>query len=522
MEMKRPMERFLALGTLLAVVTAPSSVAQIQLSSEGEDPVAAYNASLGEYFVVWTRVNLSASLSGRRVALNGALLGAERYLGPGAANFLTSAHDASVAPVQTGSARWVVAALSSRNETHPAYITVDSQGRPLSNVLLLEPNLAVTSYTIDVGGEATALDDDVIVVYDRRDPSATPVGAIVAVELHPDSLSVLKTEILAEGSDVGTVSIASTGGLPGRYLITWTQGPSLGTDVYGAVVDRDLNVLVPAFPIARSAAVERHPQVDGDGTNWVVTYRRDDDVACRQVAYDPQTVSVSVSASATVYSGPVSNIMRPAVLWNDESCLVGYRKRSTVNRDLVVESLETFGCRPCEGAFPIAQNVSKAGFFTSDLGMAAVPGGDRGILVWEDGFSFGAVWLQVYSTDDGDVRDLGGGCGQGGVASATCAAVGTSSFGVRVQQAAPASAGWLMLGPSAANFACGPCTLVPVPVVAVPVSLDSVGTAQVTLSVPANPSLRGAALLAQWLVTAPGGCAPLGASFSNALSITIE
>ena len=174
--------------------------------------------------------------------------------------------------------------------------------------------------------------------------------------------------------------------------------------------------------------------------------------------------------------------------------------------------------QPCEGTFPIASLTNTLN--SLDIRMASGRGGERGLLAWFGENSVTETF--AFLASDGEVQNLGGGCGAGGTAAATCAAPGTPAFGVRLQHAEPNAQAWLMVGATPANFACGPCAVVPLPVAALPAALDVHGNAEFSFALPANPSLSGQSLLAQWFVAAPGGCAGPNWSFSNGLGVTIE
>lgn len=127
-----------------------------------------------------------------------------------------------------------------------------------------------------------------------------------------------------------------------------------------------------------------------------------------------------------------------------------------------------------------------------------------------------------FQAQDGELTDLGGGCGPGGTAHATCGLSGTLHFGVGLRGAAPLTPAILVLGPQSQPFDCGPCRLVPRPLFLVPSSTDAQGSASHSLPLPASVALPGLDILAQWIVRAPGPCATVGSSLSNAIQVTVE
>ena len=94
-------------------------------------------------------------------------------------------------------------------------------------------------------------------------------------------------------------------------------------DLQQPVVDRDLNVLIAPFPITTTDDAY-NPDVDGDGTNWLVAYSRNGDIHCQSVAYDQGSGLVSVSSS-TVVAGTAKVEQYATVAFMGESYLIGYR-----------------------------------------------------------------------------------------------------------------------------------------------------------------------------------------------------
>jgi hypothetical protein len=117
---------------------------------------------------------------------------------------------------------------------------------------------------------------------------------------------------------------------------------------------------------------------------------------------------------------------------------------------------------------------------------------------------------------------LGGGCGEGGFAAATCAIVGNQSFVANLRNATPGVAAFLVLGVAPAAFSCGPCQLIPLPLAALPAGFTSErGNAALSLPIPNAPGLLGATLLQQWITVAGTAC-PLGIQLSNALQVQLQ
>jgi hypothetical protein len=517
----RPLFPILVAAAALAVSPSPLS-AQTTVSSTGFEPDAAYNATIDRYLVTWCQTGtLYPTVRTRLLTSAGSTTGSTGTIPVG--GFFQEATAPSVAPVQTGLAMFVVVTIGGTGFAR--YTLASAVGATGAVLATREVAGFLDDHTsADVGGEVTAADDDVLIVFHNATQQK-----IELAEFNAATMTTLQRIDLASGPGLGRPSISKTGGQPDRYLVVWEQTTGGNTDLYGAVVGRDLQVLASAFPIAQTAADEDDPDVDGDGTDWQVVYERessensgDNDILCRNVTFDPRSSSVYQGAAAVVIEGSSAVEERdPAVVRSGESCAVGYSRHfGGIDFDLFVESREVFQCLLCEGEFPWA---TTANTLEGEIALASGPLDDGGLIVWRAATATSSrILASVFVADDGTVRLLGGGCGPGGTNAITCAKVGVPSFGLRVQHAAPQSAGWLVLGLVGVAFNCGPCALVPNPTVVAPVTTDSNGNSQLTFALPANPSLRGTKLLSQWLTVAAGGCSTFGLAFSDAIEITIE
>lgn len=524
-------------SSLAVAALATTTLAQfgVNQSSYAYSPDVAYNKTIDRYLSAWvSQYSIETdALYGRVVRSNGTFQGGEFVIDPGPA--FTWAYEPHIASVQTGRASFVVASIGGGTfGTYPLLNSVTAQGGASAGHFVV--NISDRFSSVDVGGEATAVDDKVVVVTHNITKAKIQAIQVDADRTFPGAGSYTgwraseKTVDLASGS-LGEVAISSSGGQPGRYLITWSATTAGNAGIYGAIVDRDLRVLVSNFPIAQTSAQESDAEVDGDGTNWVVAYESkvgnlDSDIVCRGVTYDSRSGTAYVSGAVVVEGDNGEEERDPTVRWTGESYHIGFAERvGSVGSayDLYSKSVEFLGCAPCEGEAVVALGLTLGPWWADeDIRIAAGPGRDGGLIVWSEYDSSARnpnVFASMFQTSDGTVFDLGGGCGDGGTASATCAALGAPALGMRLQHAAATTSGWLVLGVKRLNFACGPCNLVPNPVATVPIVTDARGNAQVSLQLGSNPSLRGLSLLAQWLVAAPGGCIM---PFSNGLEVTIE
>jgi hypothetical protein len=395
------------------------------------------------------------------------------------------------------------------------------------------------SESIDLGGEATAIADDFLLAY-------SDYASISLVQIDVLTLEIVATLALTPASNDRAVAISKTGGLPGRYLVVWRRGTGSAGDVFGAIVSRDLDVLVPPFAIAATSAQEDAPEVDGDGTHWAVAFERvnasgDGDIVCRGVSYDAQNGTVTLGAERTIEGDVGQEEREPTVAWMGESYLVGFIEQfSGSDWDVFVRSVDSITCANCEGESVVFNPVTNEEAVALASQRAAGDPGDEALITWVTRtsqtspqygapFVVGNVQDRLFRADDGVVVDLGGGCGAGGVASATCASSAeTARFGLRLEAAAPSTRAFLALGVAPLGVGCGPCRSIADPFRLIVARTDASGAASVSLPLPPSVSLPGTKFLAQWLVDAPNGCSALDAkpgfvhSVSNALEITVQ
>lgn len=333
---------------------------------------------------------------------------------------------------------------------------------------------------------------------------------------------------VALGTTVNQQSIAPTGGTSGRYLIAFVEenGPILGV-----VVNRNANLLSPVFEIDPAGAT--WPQVDGDGSSWIVAYERpegagfDRDIFCRKVTLVPGSETPSVGPEVPVANEAGRDEQRAHVSWTGESYLIAYmREDASGNDDVWVRGFEALGCEPCGQPQQITSSA------LPDLGPAIVSdrgvgGGDGAWVTWHEvemlrlgNSDLSRIKAQRYDPADGIVSGLGGKCGLGGVQSATCAAV-PGTLGLAIENAATTAPALLILGAQTWNFNCGSCRIVPRALATVAATTDQVGRASVGFSL-TDPVFVGAQLLTQWLVVSPPSDCFGNVSLSNALRVEIQ
>ncbi|MEM7203357.1 MAG: hypothetical protein AAF628_24045 [Planctomycetota bacterium] len=355
--------------------------------------------------------------------------------------------------------------------------------------------------------------------------NVTPGGADVTVEA---------PVTVAWGGYHFEPRLPAHGGQDGRFLLVWGQGIGLE----GAVID--VNTMTVAPPLSLSSRTITGVRVDGDGRSWVVAFERlfgrQYDVVCRTVTWSELVGSVAVSPPVELTaSGADERISE--ISWLGGSVVVAYRREFGRGfYDGYLGGIDPFTCLDCEGEVrvdphdPFATRGSIA-FAGEQSGSLA--GGSGGLAVWNrtrysSGFPFTSStssFVAPFRSLDGSVSDLGGGCGRGGTAVATCALTGKTEFYHRARDTFPAAPTLLLLGAQTLGLPCGPCSIVPDPLsgVALPTTTSAAGHAALRTPIPASSAFIGASLLDQWLTLSPTPqCSIVDVDLSNAIRVTIE
>jgi hypothetical protein len=288
-------------------------------------------------------------------------------------------------------------------------------------------------------------------------------------------------------------------------------------------------------PIDSATGSGENPEVDGNGTDWVVAWQHGSsnrDVFVRGVSVGGTPAALITSPIVQVTAGlPLYDEIDPSVIWTGGSALVGwdYRALPLFGDTAAVASLDPFHCAPCEGVvFP----ASVGGADSSPFGCSAASGAgpaDDALLVFgsitPQSPTNADITAQFWRSADGVVTSLGGRCGTGGTALAPCARVPNASFTHRLKGASPNAGTLLLQALGQEADVCGPCTRIPAlsTMVAMFFVTDVLGNASAPSTIPNNTALRGLTLFEQWLTLRAGGACPgWDVDMSNALRVVIE
>ena len=413
-----------------------------------------------------------------------------------------------------------------------------------------------------IGGERTTSFDQAMVVW--QDNGFGVRGARVKV---PNSSAALPDPVVDATFVVSPLptdrapQISKSGGEPGRWLVTWERNfpaTPLDTNLYTRLFGRDTLPVTPEQLLASTGFDETQAVVDGDGDQFFMVAHLREDPALpgnRQVATQRVTLDIpktSLDIGAIVINNTLTDESRIDVAFTGEAFVVAFTQEGVPGSKLynayvravdpfnntILEPIEFSGSTELPLDETIGTDERQIAIASQFHGNPAitpgdVAGGDEAMIVWISHnpaeFFSGDVDGALFKTDTGVNQDLGGGCGDGGIAFATGAVNGNSAFTHRVIDAAPNRMAFYVMSSDLLAAPCGGCVLIPDPFtgfIGNPLGgmTDFLGEAAVLTPIPDFPALVGVEVFGQWVIDAagPGACAALGSDLSNAISILIQ
>lgn len=386
---------------------------------------------------------------------------------------------------------------------------------------------------VDVGGEITTADDDAIVVWHNSTQKR-----IQGLQLSYSASGVLSafgtTDLAIATSSLTTLGaprITQDGGSDGRFLLVYPSTTlSMDTSTRVVAVNRNLTVL-DSMTLTTSGDDEDSGQVAGDGEEWVVVFESepsegtgDNNIVAVPVHWRHQVAALHASSPRTVTGLVNVDELDPAISRLDHSYLVAWRRRAapgSTDTEVFMKTIDPIACTTCEATVLLANSNATE----TNLATASSLDGRYAFIAWEadtagNGDLQGAVWEAA----DGYAL-IGSSCGTAGRIAVGCARVGNQDFRVDMHDGPLSFGSFLVLSPDATFITCGPCTLIANPFTGfVSTVVPGInGLAAYNLAIPANSSLSGIGIRAQWIVApASGQCTYLGADFSSAAQIIIE
>jgi hypothetical protein len=511
-------------SAVLPLVLDPLLGAQVTFggANDDEQPDVAWDASTGRWLVVWQRAFSATNTDVRAQLLdtNAALVGGQFSIENNTATF---AFQPSVANINGANA--FIVAYSYGGDIFARGVDA------ATSVLTAEVAVATGSdnqNNVVLGGEAQDFAGGrAVAVWRNITLASLHLRTIV---YNAGSLSLGTSTTVASGFTDSEVNISQSGGQTGLYCIVWTRDPFGIADIYGRVFSTSGSFVTPATALASAVRGCRVPAVDGDGTNWVLSYAQEEttgsvdyDIVAAPVRYDGG--ALFVGTAQFVENDLSDHEYSPAVAWLANSALVAYTDEATPGVfDTYVRSIEPFGCLSCEGegslGLFVALNETQpevVAKFSSALG------GRDAITVWQSvdpATNSGDVLVQRWRAQHGAYTSLGGGCGSGGQALASCAKNPSSDFRVRLRSGPPNTTVWGILSFERNDYVCSPCTLIADPFSGAVWSQLANSLGDVSLNLPIPAGAGGVQFYLQYVSLQPS-CA-LGIETSSAILVGIE
>ncbi len=331
-------------------------------------------------------------------------------------------------------------------------------------------------------------------------------------------------------------AVSKSGSASSVWAVVWQrngQTPSDDSQIAARMIRSDSALVSSTVYTGLASRDEATPDVDGDGSRFMVAYARDEssssnlgDIIAQPLLFDGTTASFG--APAVVHDSPNDNDFLPAiaytgnayvVAWQDDSIDPPYEVRAAVIDALDGEPCGTHFGVPSVGAGQetqprIASKYKSPGDPNSQVVITLLKG------TIDDADQ--SVQAAVYETRTGIAVDLGGGCPAEAEYIATCIASNTTSKH-ELHSAPPFTSVFLLGSVPSTPFPCDGCTLFPNPFTGFLLNgfTDSDGRDRLEIFVP--PGLDGSVLHFQWALATPSpGCSVFSVDLSNALEVTIQ
>ena len=427
------------------------------------DPSAAYDASNDVYLVAWTALTATTrEIRIQRVTTGGALVGPLGIL-------VSQAGTITVETARVGNCsatdRFLVVWTQVLQAFIPEYTiraaAVSAATGAVSGTVVLDTTLAGTQFVEcpAVTSESAAGDQDLLVVYLRTGEVLARSVTVPAVGIPSAGPAV----VVATG-DNREVDVSPSKNVAGNHLVVWARFiADFNTDAYARVLDDDGNPVGAEVVVSGTPGVTESPRCDATiGARFAVAVSRGEG----SLFSDPRDVlciPVEDLGPFTAVTTPIPVATQPGVDERDADVafvggqvLVSWIEPAGPSNGFVV-GLDPHTLSTCE-----PEELVAGGLDSLRLAPQLASGGaiDRALATWA---TAGAdVTAQPYRSEDGVFTDAGGGCGQGGTASATCARVGNAAFTHRVNGLPPTAAtAVLVTSFTEAPMGCGSCVLLP-------------------------------------------------------------
>ncbi len=413
---------------------------------------------------------------------------------------------------------------------------VDAAGALATMSSTLRPDIAQEPKPC-VGGEASDQGNSGVVVCE--DTALWALKVVVPAVGPPFTFS---SGMVTPSNFAREPAISRSGGLTGRYLVTWTEVMfSSDTDVQGRAISRDLALLTPLTTLLGGATIDGQTAVDGDGAGFVVAHSRREpvgtlrDVRAMRVEY--AAGALSTGPDNPIEATPNEDEFGPDIAWLGPKYCVTFVERQGPLDDDVGAWLIDASCTTCNARITLdgvdatpASNHEWAPRVGGRWAFAQNNFNDDGLIVATESLDAplftGVITAQrVQALAPGlPPVVLGGGCGSGGVPAVSAPfVVGNADFHFLVSGLEPGALPLINLGFPGPPVPCGVCSILP------PVILEAKpnvgGTASSLFAVPCDPTFAGFQLEFQWLslFTTVNPCSLIdGLSMSDRVALTAD
>ena len=488
------------------------------VSFDDHFPDIAYDEASDVYCIAFefpASATSSATYVMRQDASSGAMLGGMILGNPGS--------NPSIASVNQADRFLVVWQDDSSGNGDIKCRAVRASDGALSSVVTIAGNLA-DERAPDVGGDAFAGGDlEALVVW--QEVGAGIRGVEVTVPVGIGDPIVGSPVTIDPSPESKTPAISKSGGFDatngGRYVIAWETSIG-GADLVGYVgVDRDLNLLTATLFTATGFAIE-NPDVDGDGTDFLIVFQSEEGVAtgandiwCQPAVFCAAGTLLCSGQPEALVNAVGDDERQPAVAALGSMFVVAWavsNPGSTTEYRIGASNVVPGSCELCNAQ---VLTGNPTGFMSSFPALCAKrsngANSTEAFLTWEQlDISSGNSLLRSHR-----YRPFTGGtvaplptittCGGGGNAGIEGPfAVGNPDLVLTLRNADPqAPAAFLLFDTTMAPVTtCGTCTLI-TPQVISPLFPVAAGAADASLPVPCDAGLIGFAMDMQWAVVTP-------------------
>lgn len=469
-------------------------------------PDVAFDNGTSFYLVVWQRQYSSVDydIHAQRISTAGLPVGGLIFIENAPDTYAVYPTVAGVVSTRSFLVAWQEKTTGSYNIMSRAVHSLDGSqssifGLATSSSDELEP---------DAGGERTTEDDDVLVVWERQ--NAGIFSAQVSVPSSGNPFIVNQTTI-ASDSRAYSAAISKSGGSSGRLLVTYNVLYAPGdVDVYVALLDRNGVLLDGPQGLATSLSDESEPDVDGDGSVWILAYEldagSDSEIHCQRILFNGFSSTLFYGVSSAITADAVEQF-DPAVAWTPGKAFVAWHQGDFFNNDVYVKGVDPNDCGTCEATLPLATGSLWEGLPKLASQYSGGSAGDQVLATWYSGIAtiFGIDSTEIMAQrleafGGGSAVNLGGGCGGGGsIATSGAIAAGNPSFAVKLSGADPlATLALLVIRVPQPMFSCGGCSVMLAPS-QYSVPLFAGGASQ-TVPLACDASVVGVQLDTQWVV----------------------